>query len=134
MMDSTAVLAFATHMLCCSCAMCFSAAPSSENDHGSMNLASNTAPGPLDHPVDGGGHPAVHRMADMALHLGDHLVGVALVPVAVEAFGHGPELDDEIARQVLRLDVAAFLAPQPQQGGLVIPHDDPGVRPADEGT
>jgi len=73
-------------------------------------------------------------MADMALHLGDHLVGVALVPVAVEAFGHGPELDDEIARQVLRLDVAAFLAPQPQQGGLVIPHDDPGVRPADEGT
>ena len=31
-------------MLCCSWAMCFSAAASSENDHGSMNLASNTAP------------------------------------------------------------------------------------------
>ena len=31
-------------MLCCSCAMCFSAAASSENDQGSMNLASNTAP------------------------------------------------------------------------------------------
>ncbi len=26
--------------------MCFSAAASSENDHGSMNLASNTAPVP----------------------------------------------------------------------------------------
>ena len=33
-----------TIMLCCSCAMCFSAAACSENDHGSMNLASNTAP------------------------------------------------------------------------------------------
>ena len=33
-----------THMLCCSCAICFSAAPSSEKFQGSMNLASNTAP------------------------------------------------------------------------------------------
>ena len=32
------------HMLCWSCAMCFSAAPSAEKFHGSMNLASNTAP------------------------------------------------------------------------------------------
>ena len=31
-------------MLCCSWAICFSAAASSENDHGSMNFASNTAP------------------------------------------------------------------------------------------
>ena len=42
-MDSTADLVLATHILCCSCAMCFSAAASSENDQGSMNLASNTA-------------------------------------------------------------------------------------------
>ena len=46
MIDSTAVLESVTHMWCCSWAMCFSAAPSSENDHGSMNLASNTAPVP----------------------------------------------------------------------------------------
>ena len=32
-----------THMLCWTCAMYFSAAASSENDQGSMNLASNTA-------------------------------------------------------------------------------------------
>src|SRR5882757_1739397 len=44
MIDSTAVLELATHILCCSCAMCFSAAASSENDQGNMNLASNTAP------------------------------------------------------------------------------------------
>ncbi len=46
MIDSTAVREAVTHMLCCSWAMCFSAAASSENDHGSMNLASNTAPVP----------------------------------------------------------------------------------------
>src|SRR5215211_3216082 len=46
MIDSTAVLDAMTHMLCWSWAMCFSAAASSENDHGSMNLASNTAPVP----------------------------------------------------------------------------------------
>ena len=46
MMDSVAVRALATHMLCWSCAMYFCAAPSSENDHGSMNLDSNTAPVP----------------------------------------------------------------------------------------
>ena len=43
MTESTADLAAITHMLCCSCAMCFSAAASSENAQGSMNLASNTA-------------------------------------------------------------------------------------------
>src|SRR5258708_17880538 len=44
MIDSAAVLDAVTHILCCSWAMCFSAAPSSEKFHGSMNLASNTAP------------------------------------------------------------------------------------------
>ena len=33
----------ATHILCWSCGMYFSAAASSENDQGSMDLASNTA-------------------------------------------------------------------------------------------
>ena len=46
MMESTAALALVTHILCWSWAMCFSAAASSENDQGSMNLASNTAPVP----------------------------------------------------------------------------------------
>src|SRR5215475_3364842 len=44
--DSTDVLRWVTHMLCWSCAMYFSAAASSENDHGSMNLDSKTAPVP----------------------------------------------------------------------------------------
>src|ERR1700738_5289370 len=43
MMESTEVRRWVTHILCCSWAMYFSAAASSENDHGSMNLDSNTA-------------------------------------------------------------------------------------------
>jgi hypothetical protein len=44
MMERTAVLDAATNILCCSCAMCFSAAPSSEKFHGSMNLAYKHGP------------------------------------------------------------------------------------------
>ena len=39
-----------THILCCSCAICFAAAASSENDQGSMNLASKTASLPCTRP------------------------------------------------------------------------------------
>src|SRR5215472_3389378 len=42
--DRTEALKWVTHMLCWTCAMYFSAAASSENDHGSMNLDSKTAP------------------------------------------------------------------------------------------
>jgi hypothetical protein len=42
--ESTADLAATTHIFGCSCGMYFSAAASSENAPGSMNLASNTAP------------------------------------------------------------------------------------------
>ena len=62
----------------------------------------------------------------------DGLPGVALVPMPVEVLGHEAELDDEVAGQVLRLDLAAFLPPEAEQGGLVVAHDDPGVRAADE--
>src|SRR6516165_3113730 len=57
MIDRTAERTCVTHMLCWTWAIYFSAAASSENDHGSMNLASNTASTPLDDPVEGGGHP-----------------------------------------------------------------------------
>src|SRR5262245_5443087 len=43
MIDRTELRKWVTHMLCWSWAMYFSAAASSENDHGSINLASNTA-------------------------------------------------------------------------------------------
>ena len=62
------------------------------------------------------------------------LAGVALVPVPVELLGHEPELDDEVAGQVLRLGLAALFPPEPEQGGFVSPHDDPGIGAADEGS
>ena len=42
------------------------------------------------------------------------------------------ELNDEVAGEVLRLDLAPFLAPKPQQSGFIDTHDGPGVRAADE--
>ena len=114
--------------------MCFSAAPSSEKDQGSMNLASNTAPVASTMPVEGGRHPAADRMAHLALDVLDHLAGVALVPAPIEVLGDASELDDEVAGQILGLDLAALLAPQAKQGPLVVAHDDPGVRAADERT
>src|SRR5215467_13702744 len=50
MIDRTEVLKWVTHMLCWTWAIYFSAAASSENDQGSMNLASNTAPVPSTRP------------------------------------------------------------------------------------
>src|ERR1700745_3051400 len=44
MIDRTEVLKWVTHILCWTWAIYFSAAASSENDHGSMNLDSKTAP------------------------------------------------------------------------------------------
>ena len=47
--------------------MCFSAAASSENDQGSMNLASKTAPLPDDDAVKGGAHPPEYGMPQAML-------------------------------------------------------------------
>jgi len=66
-------------------------------------------------------------MPEAMLYAFDGLPGIALVPVSVEGFGDEAELDDEIARLVLRLDLAAFLPPEAEEGGFVIAYDDPGV-------
>ena len=59
-------------------------------------------------------------MSNLPLDILDGLAGVALVPVPVEVLGHGAELDDQVGREVLRLGLAALLAPQPEQGGFVV--------------
>ena len=69
---------------------------------------------------------------DPPLHVLDGVAGVALVPAPVEVLGDGAELDDQIVGEVLRLDLAAFLPPEPNEIGFVVAHDDPGVRAADE--
>src|SRR6266702_1314457 len=107
MIDRTALRKWVTHMLCWTWAMYFSAAASSENDQGSMNLDSNTASVPSTMPSR---VAAIHGMADAMLDVGDAPAAVALVPGAVELLGGGPELYDEVAGQVLRVGLAAFLA------------------------
>ena len=75
MIESTAILALVTHMLCWSCAMYFSAATSSVNDHGSMNLASNTAPVAVDHAVERCRHPPDDRVLHPALDVLEGFAG-----------------------------------------------------------
>ena len=58
-------------------------------------------------------------MSDPLLDVGDHLAGVAFEPMTIEVFGDASELDNEVARQVLGLGLAAFLPPKPEQGGFV---------------
>ena len=53
---------------------------------------------------------------------------------SVERLGDHPELDDEVGGEVLRLDLAAFLPPEADQGAFVIAHDGPGIRAAYEET
>ena len=73
-------------------------------------------------------------MPNSPLNVGNHLARISLIPASIEVLGHDPELDDEIAGQVLWLDFAALLLPEPKQRILVITHDDPGVRAADESS
>jgi hypothetical protein len=101
MMDNTEVLRWVTHMLCRTWAMYFSAAASSENDHGRMNLASNTASVPSTIPS---------RVATIQLEIGDAPIGVALIPGPIELLRGGLKLDDKVARQVLRLCLTTLLA------------------------
>ena len=70
----------------------------------------------------------------MALDVRDPVAGVEFVPAAVEVFGDEAELDDQNGRQVGVAASPRFLLPEPQQGFLVLAHDDAGIRAADEVT
>ena len=84
------------------------------------------------HAVQRRPHPPQHRVPEPMLDAFDGLPGIALVPEPVEVLGHEPQLDDQVAGEVLWLGLAPLLAPEPGEGGLVVPHDDAGVRAADE--
>jgi len=89
---------------------------SSENDHGSMNLASNTASVPSTTPSS---VPAIQGMAECLTQRWTFRLSVALIPAAVELLGSSSELHDEVAGQVLRLGLAPFLPPKADQGSLI---------------
>ena len=50
----------------------------------------------------------------------------------VELLGGEAELDDEIAGQILPLNLASFFSPKAQQGSFIVAHDNSGIRAADE--
>ena len=66
-------------------------------------------------------------MADLPLNVRYHLPGVGLIPAPIEVLGDDPQLNYKIAGQILRFGLPALLPPEPQQGGLIFAHDDPGV-------
>src|SRR5262249_8052755 len=99
---------------------------------GQHELGLEDGAGLLNHSVEGRRYPADHWVLDPLLHLRNDVPGIALEPMSIEGLGHEAKLDDEIVGEVLRLGLAAFLAPQPQQGSLVAPHDDPSGRTSDE--
>ena len=70
-------------------------------------------------------------MADVLLHVDDAPAGIGLIPAPIKGLSRQPELYDQIAGEVLRLDLAALLPPQPDQGSLVLAHDGPGVGAAE---
>ena len=73
-------------------------------------------------------------MPDLALDIGEDLAGIGLIPAPVQVLGRNAKLDDEIAQQVLRLDLATLLPPEPDQRSLIVTHNDAGIRAADEIT
>ena len=61
-------------------------------------------------------------MADLPLDVRNHLARIGLIPAPIKVLRHHPELDDEIAGQILRFDLAALFPPEPQQR---LPHHHP---------
>jgi hypothetical protein len=88
--------------------------------------------GALDHPVEGRGHPEQNGVPHPALHVLERFAGVRLKPAPVQGLGRDAELDDEVARQVRRLDLAALLLPQAKKGCFVAAHDNSCVGAANE--
>jgi|GraSoiStandDraft_45_1057281.scaffolds.fasta_scaffold27806_2 hypothetical protein len=66
-------------------------------------------------------------MAHSLLDVDHDLTGTGLVPAPIQFLGGNAELDDEIAGQVLGLDLSTLLPPQLDQPLFVIAHDGPGV-------
>src|SRR5262249_40183215 len=132
MIESTEVLKWVTHILCWSWAIYFSAAASSENDHGSMNLASNTASVPSTIPS------RVAAIQSMAECLTLRWTSVTRRPVLrsyqvrLSSSVAAPSCTMRFPEKVLRFGLASFLAPEANQGRFVAAHNDPRVRAADE--
>src|ERR1700737_1577673 len=131
MIDSTADLASDTHILCCSCAMCFSAAASSENAHGSMNLASNTAPPGSTSPSR---VAAIHLMTGCWIRRCTSLIARPVLRSYQRRLSSSVTVPSWTIRFSDRSSgpTPPRFSPPPNQRSLVVAHDDAGVRSAEE--
>ena len=97
-----------------------------------MNLASNTAPVSLTSPSS---VAAIHGMVRWIAWRWTSLIRwpeLSSYQRRLRSSVHQAELDDQDGRQVRGSRLAPLLLPEPQQGLLVLAHDDPGVGAADE--
>jgi hypothetical protein len=113
--------------------MYFSAAASSEKVQGSNELGLEHLATGVQHPVKCCGHPFVDRVSEVLLDVSDGAASIAFVPAPIQVLRDDPKLDEQISGQVLRLKLAALFAPKPNERGLIIAHDNAGVRTANKG-
>jgi hypothetical protein len=73
-------------------------------------------------------------MPDMLLHIDNNLPGISLIPEPIKLLRYHAEPYQEIVGLVLWLGFTTLFPPEPEQGLLIITHDDPGVRAADKGA
>src|ERR1700720_1676223 len=114
--------------------MCFSAAPSSDNDHGSMNLASNTAPPPATMPSR---VAPIHRSTGCRSRCWTHSTVCPVLrsyQCRLSASVTTPSWTMRLPERVLRPRFAPFLAPELDEGAFIVAQDDPGVGAADEAS
>src|ERR1700724_2991385 len=76
--------------------------------------------GRFDYSIKRGRHPLVDRMLDPLLRVRPGEAGAAFVPAPVKVLRDGPELDDQITREILRFALAALLLPQSDQIGFIV--------------
>src|SRR5262249_28225056 len=88
----------------------------------------------FDDSVEGRRHPRDGRVLHQALDISDSSAGIPLIPASVEVLGDLPKLYDEIAGEVLRAHFSALLAPKPNEGRLVVTHNDASVGATKEGA
>ena len=112
MMDSTAVRAAVTHMLCCSCAMyvLFRGAFLGKIPR-QHELGLEHGPGLPNPAIQSGGHPFANRMSELSLHVIDRIAGIAFVPGPVQLLCDAAELDNEVLAQVFWLGLAPLFSP-----------------------
>jgi len=64
-------------------------------------------------------------MAHLLLHVSKHLPGIGLIPAPIQLLSGQAKLDDEVAGEVLWLDLAALFSPEPEEGTFIAAYDDP---------